>query len=77
MTSNDLHQLRRPRSGRLLTGVCAGIAEYAGIDVTAVRLIVAVLTFFGGAGFGLYVLGWLLIPEEGSNRSIAQGVLSR
>jgi phage shock protein C len=30
-----------------------------------------VLTFFGGAGVAAYLAGWLLIPEEGSEQSIA------
>jgi len=39
--------------------------------VMIIRLAFVVLTVFGGAGIPLYLAGLLLIPEEGSDRSIA------
>ena len=55
----------------MLGGVAAGIARYLRVDVTVVRIIFAVLAIMGGAGIPLYLAGWLLIPEEGSEQSIA------
>jgi phage shock protein PspC (stress-responsive transcriptional regulator) len=55
----------------MLGGVAAGIAHYLSVDVTVVRIIFAVLTIVGGAGIPLYLAGWLVIPEEGSEQSIA------
>jgi len=55
----------------MLAGVAAGIARYLGADVTAVRIILAVLAVLGGAGVPIYLAGWLLIPEEGAEQSIA------
>lgn len=55
----------------MLAGVAAGIARYLGADVTVVRIVLAVLAVVGGAGVPLYLAGWLLIPEEGSEQSIA------
>jgi phage shock protein C len=66
-------QLRRPVHDRMIAGVAAGIADYLGADVTAVRIILAVLAFVGGAGVPIYLAGWLLIPEEGATQSIAGG----
>jgi phage shock protein C len=63
--------LYRPFQNRMLAGVAAGIARYLGVDVTVVRIVLAVLTIFGGVGVPLYLAGWLLIPEEGSEQSIA------
>ena len=63
--------LRRPVSDRMLAGVAAGIANYLGADVTIIRIVLAVLTFVGGAGVPVYLACWLLIPEEGSDHSIA------
>lgn len=63
--------LSRPVSGRMVAGVAAGIARYLGLDVTAVRIVLAVLAVAGGAGVPLYLACWLLIPEEGSEQSIA------
>lgn len=55
----------------MLGGVAAGIARYLSVDVTVVRIVFAVLTIMGGAGIPLYLAGWLLIPEEGAEQSIA------
>ena len=66
-------QLHRPVHDRMIAGVAAGIADYLGADVTAVRIILAVLAFVGGAGVPIYIAGWLLIPEEGATQSIAGG----
>ena len=67
--------LRRPAGDRMVAGVAAGIANYLGADVTVIRIILAVLALVGGAGVPIYIAGWLLIPEEGSDQSIASGVL--
>ena len=67
--------LRRPFSDRMLAGVAAGLARYFGVDVTLVRIAFVVLTLIGGAGIPLYLAGLLLIPEEGSDESIAASLL--
>ena len=63
--------LYRPFQDRMLAGVSVGIARYLGVDVTVVRIVLAVLAVVGGVGVPLYLAGWLLIPEEGSEQSIA------
>jgi phage shock protein PspC (stress-responsive transcriptional regulator) len=63
--------LYRPIGDRMLAGVAAGIAQYLDLDVTIVRVVLAVLAFAGGAGVPIYLAGWLLIPEEGAEQSIA------
>jgi phage shock protein C len=68
--------LFRPAQGRMIAGVAAGIAEYLGVDVTIVRIALAVLTAIGGAGIPIYVAGWLLIPDEESDQSIASEFIS-
>jgi phage shock protein C len=68
--------LRRAVDGRMLSGVCAGIADYLSVDVTIVRVAFAVFTFLGGAGIPAYLACLLLIPEEGSDQSIASSLLS-
>jgi phage shock protein PspC (stress-responsive transcriptional regulator) len=67
--------LRRPFSDRMLAGVAAGLARYFGVDVTMVRIAFVVLTLVGGAGIPLYLAGLLLIPEEGSDESIASSLI--
>jgi phage shock protein C len=61
----DLKKLVRPRRGRILAGVAAGLADYLGVDVTIVRLIWILLFLPGGApGLLPYLLMWLVMPEE-------------
>ena len=48
----------------MVAGVCSGIAEYTGIDVTVVRLAAVVGAVLGlGSLIVAYVVAWLLMPE--------------
>lgn len=68
---NHAQPLCRPIEDRMLAGVAIGIARYLRVDVNLVRIAFAVLTVVGGAGLPIYLAGWLLIPEEGAEQSIA------
>ena len=68
-------ELCRPYRGRMLAGVAAGLADYFDIDVTIVRIAFVVLTIAGGAGIPLYLAGWLLMPDEGDDTSIAGRII--
>jgi phage shock protein PspC (stress-responsive transcriptional regulator) len=46
----------------MIFGVCAGISNYTGVDVTLIRLIWALAVVYRGAGIGLYLLAFLLMP---------------
>jgi phage shock protein PspC (stress-responsive transcriptional regulator) len=59
----------------MLAGVASGVARYLGLDVTIVRIAFVVLTVVGGAGIPLYLAGLLLIPEQGSDQSIAGSLI--
>ena len=48
-----------------------GIARYLDADVTLVRVIIAALALFTGAGVALYLAAWLLIPEDGEGQPVA------
>src|SRR4029077_6068771 len=67
--------LHRPVPHSAVAGVAAGLARCLGVDVMIIRLAFVVLTIFGGAGIPLYLAGLLLIPEEGSDRSIASSLI--
>ncbi len=69
--SSQPNALSRPVEDRMIAGVCAGFARYLNVDVTILRIVLAVLTVMGGAGVPLYIAAWLLIPEEGHEQSIA------
>ena len=76
--TNGTKILVRSRKGRMVAGICAGIADYSGLDVTVVRLIVAVVSVItGGAGVPAYLAAWMIIPGEGENASIAQDILGK
>jgi signal transduction histidine kinase/phage shock protein PspC (stress-responsive transcriptional regulator) len=63
--------LRRGREDRLAGGVAAGVAEWAGMDVTLVRTAFILTSLLGGFGVAAYVVAWLLIPAAGTGASIA------
>ncbi|HMD93190.1 MAG TPA: PspC domain-containing protein, partial [Trebonia sp.] len=63
--------LRRAYNGRMLAGVAAGLADYLNVDVTLIRIAFVVFTFLGGAGIPVYLACLLLVPEEGTDESIA------
>jgi phage shock protein PspC (stress-responsive transcriptional regulator) len=67
-------RLERVAPGRLHGGVCAGLADYTGIEVGIFRLGAIALVILGGAGITLYLAAWLLIPARGADRSIAERI---
>src|SRR5690348_5583294 len=80
MNENDfsgVKQLRRTRDGRIIAGVASGLGQYVGIDPNIIRAVLAVSSFFGGVGVGIYAIGWLLLPEEGKSSSILQDLVAR
>ena len=66
--------LVRNRKGRMV----AGAADYFGIDVTLVRVIVAVASVItGGAGILAYLAAWVIIPEEGTKSLTAEHITGK
>jgi phage shock protein C len=59
-----MKRLYRKRTDRMLAGVCAGLADYLNIDPTIVRIIFVVLVFAGLGGVLVYLILWLITPEE-------------
>lgn len=58
-------RLIRPRLGRMVAGVCQGLANNYAWDVTWVRVITVLLAIFGGgAGLVGYIVFWIVMPEE-------------
>jgi phage shock protein PspC (stress-responsive transcriptional regulator) len=68
-------RLERGGDGRMVGGVAVGLADYFDVDPTLVRIGFVALTFLGGLAIPLYLAGWLLIPEEGSESSVAEELL--
>ncbi|MFA7044149.1 MAG: PspC domain-containing protein [Bacteroidales bacterium] len=49
---------------KMLGGVCGGVADFFGIDRSVVRIIFALLILAGTLGFWLYLLMWIIVPQE-------------
>ena len=64
-------QWYRCRTGKMIAGVCAGLADYYAIPVEAVRLAAVVLTLLGGWGFVLYAVLWILMPYRDEAASVS------
>jgi phage shock protein C len=80
MTENNGSEgkrLLRLKNGRLVAGVCAGLAAYFKVDVNLVRLGFGVFTVFYGLGILVYLIAWAILPEEGENSSILESFVHR
>lgn len=57
-------KLTRSITDRKIAGVCGGLAQYLDVDVTVVRIIFLIALLGGTLGFWVYIIIWLLAPEE-------------
>jgi phage shock protein PspC (stress-responsive transcriptional regulator) len=57
-------ELRRPRTGRVIGGVCAALAARFGWDVTLVRVLTVLSLLLPGPQLIFYVVAWIVIPGE-------------
>lgn len=70
--TDGIKRLVRPRAGRQIAGVCAGIADYFNVDVALVRVAWVVLSIVPGGIFGgivAYLAAWIVMPEGTSEFS--------
>jgi signal transduction histidine kinase len=61
-----LPKVARTDDGRVVAGVCSGIAAALSADPSLVRLVFAILAFAGGSGIVLYLGLWVLLPPPGA-----------
>jgi phage shock protein C len=65
MSMNDRKPLRRSRSNRIFAGVCGGLGDFFGISAFWFRLAFLIALLPGGVpGFLLYLVLWIIIPNE-------------
>ena len=57
-------KLYRSRRQRVLAGVAGGIAQYFNIDPVLVRVLFVIITIMHGFGILLYIILWIVVPEE-------------
>ena len=72
-----VRRLTRRTDKRVIAGVASGIAAFLGIEPWIVRIGFIVLVPFGGFGALAYLIAWLLVPVEGTDRSLATAVVRR
>jgi len=65
-------KLTRLEKGKVIAGVCSGLGNFFEFDPTILRIILIFITIFGGSGFILYLILWLVIPSEKSNGDISE-----
>jgi phage shock protein PspC (stress-responsive transcriptional regulator) len=61
----------------MVAGVASGLADYFDVDPTIVRVGFVALAFVGGLAVPLYLAGWLLIPDEDTDLSVAEELVAR
>jgi phage shock protein C len=59
----ESRKLYRSRNQRMVAGVCGGLADYFNIDATVIRVLFLVLAVFGGTGFVVYLVMWIIVPD--------------
>jgi phage shock protein PspC (stress-responsive transcriptional regulator) len=74
---SDRINIVRPKEGRLFFGVCAGLARATGTDPLLFRVILGVLCFFSGIGVLFYLIGILVLTEEGDQTSPVESLVGR
>ena len=55
--------LTRPQQGRVIAGVCAGLAQRFGWNANLIRLLFLLSCLLPGPQFVIYLVLWVLIPK--------------
>ena len=72
--SEKVKKLYRSRKDRWLAGICGGIAQYFELDPTIIRVLFVLLSVFAGGGILVYIILWLIIPQEPDTTEPAEDV---
>lgn len=72
-SASSKKRLYRDEEDKILGGVSSGIANYFNIDPSIIRIAFALLTVFGGSGFLIYIVFWIVLPS----RSLVTNVRKR
>lgn len=58
------NNLYRSEENKVIAGICGGSGEYLGIDPLILRIILVLITVFGGSGLIIYIVLWIVIPSQ-------------
>lgn len=67
-------KLQRDTRHKVIGGVCAGLGNYFDVDATLLRLLLAFMILFAGAGFWLYIILWIVMPAGDGFQPTAETV---
>ena len=67
-------QFTRSRDDKMIAGVCGGLARYFAVDPLIVRLVFVQAVLLGGVSPLIYILLWIVMPEEPAAYSPSQAV---
>lgn len=62
-------KLTRSRDQKVIAGVAGGLGKYLDIDPIILRIIMVIFTLFEGIGILVYIVMWIVIPEEAYENS--------
>jgi phage shock protein PspC (stress-responsive transcriptional regulator) len=57
-------KLYRSRTEKVIGGVCGGLGNYLDVDPVIIRIVFVVIGLLHGFGIIIYILSWIIIPEE-------------
>jgi phage shock protein PspC (stress-responsive transcriptional regulator) len=66
-----MNGLYRPRQGRVLAGVCAGLGRRFGMSAWTVRILALLSCLLPGPQFVIYLILWVMMPNEDTYRARA------
>jgi phage shock protein C len=58
------HRLYRSTNDKMIAGVCGGLADFFGLDVSLVRLLLVIMGLLGGHGVLVYLILWIIVPKQ-------------
>lgn len=67
--------LTRSTDDKVLAGLAGGLGRHFGIDPVIFRIAFVVLALAGGTGILLYLLGWLVVPDDRGGRAVMEGMV--
>ncbi len=59
-----MKRLYKNSQNKMLCGVCSGIAEYLELDVTVIRVLWAISSYFAGFGIVAYIICAIVMPDK-------------
>lgn len=63
-TTSEPKRIYRVQQNKVIAGIATGIGDYFSLDPTIIRLLFVFMAFFGGTGIIIYIILWIIMPNE-------------